>query len=318
MNYLYLILVLCCTAKSIKAQREREVNINSDGAELSGTLLLAKSKSHLVIIHPGSGPTDRNGNQEGLQSNCYLKIAEYLFKHGYSSLRIDKRGIGKSDLGLESEAQLLFSHYVNDLYRWAKWATDSAGFKTVILLGHSEGALIALKCMNEHPELNHFISVSGAGRPADEILKEQLQVLPQKVKNLVFPMIDTLKTGKRISNVPVLFYALFRPDVQPYLCSWFLQDPVQLAKTITKKVLILQGDYDIQVTVSDAQNLHSAFPQSELHIIHGMNHVLTQSKTTLKTQQMADYNNTNQKLHKGFTKALLRYLKSINQGLLRS
>jgi pimeloyl-ACP methyl ester carboxylesterase len=293
------------------AQYAHEVTIRVNRAELYGTLLHAKHASSLVIIQPGSGPTDRDGNQEGMQSNCYLKIATYLCQLGYSSLRIDKRGVGKSDLGLESEAQLQFSQYVKDLHQWVTWAKDSAGFKNIILLGHSEGALVALQCMNMHPELQYLISVSGAGRPADIILKEQLTMLPQNVKKLVYPMIDSLKTGKRISNVPILFYTLFRPDVQPYLISWFAIDPLLEAKKCIKKVMIIQGEYDIQVGIKDAENLKNAFVNSELCIIHKMNHVLTKSKTMDKKKQIEDYTNAQLKLHPGFKKAIRKYLNSI-------
>lgn len=303
----YLLFISFCNF----AQNSHEVTIRVNQAELYGTLMRTKHASGLVIIHPGSGPTDRDGNQEGMQSNCYLKIAEYLYQLGYSSLRIDKRGVGKSDLGLESEAQLQFSQYVNDLHEWITWAKDSAGFKNIILLGHSEGALVALQCMNMHPELNYLISVSGAGRTADTILKEQLTILPEKVKKLVFPMIDSLKTGKRIANVPILFYALFRPDVQPYLISWFAIDPQREAQKCKAKVLIIQGDYDIQIGVNDAEKLHAAFTNAELHLVHKMNHVLTKSKTLDKKKQILEYSNVQLELHSGFKKALRKFLKSI-------
>jgi fermentation-respiration switch protein FrsA (DUF1100 family) len=62
---------------------------------------------------------------------------------------------------------------------------------------------------------------------------------------------------------------------QPYLISWFKYEPVEVYKNIEAPILIIQGDNDIQVTVEDAEALHSAKEkESKLVIIEGMNHVL--------------------------------------------
>jgi len=50
--------------------------------------------AHAVVIVPGSGPTDRDGNSPGagLATDSYKLLAEGLAQAGIASLRTDKRG----------------------------------------------------------------------------------------------------------------------------------------------------------------------------------------------------------------------------------
>lgn len=60
---------------------------------LKGTMLSAGANTPVVLILPGSGPTDRDGNSPlGIKASTYKLLAEGLTAHGVSSARIDKRG----------------------------------------------------------------------------------------------------------------------------------------------------------------------------------------------------------------------------------
>jgi hypothetical protein len=63
-------------------------------APLAGTLLDVGKGAPVVLIIPGSGPTDRDGNNPlGVTAAPYRLLAEGLAKRGISSVRIDKRGM---------------------------------------------------------------------------------------------------------------------------------------------------------------------------------------------------------------------------------
>lgn len=48
----------------------------------------------VVLIIPGSGPTDRDGNSpNGLRASTYMLLAQGLAAHGISTVRVDKRGL---------------------------------------------------------------------------------------------------------------------------------------------------------------------------------------------------------------------------------
>src|SRR4030095_8412999 len=52
----------------------------------------------IVLMHAGSGPTDRDGNSVTLpgKNNNLKMLAEELAGHGIASLRYDKRGVAAS------------------------------------------------------------------------------------------------------------------------------------------------------------------------------------------------------------------------------
>src|ERR1700761_1224722 len=63
---------------------------------LKGTMLTppGSPKAPLVLIIPGSGPIDRDGNGAGgIKAASYRLLAEALASNGVASVRIDKRGM---------------------------------------------------------------------------------------------------------------------------------------------------------------------------------------------------------------------------------
>ncbi len=72
---------------------------------LAGTFVDAGVHAPVVLIIPGSGPTDRDGNNPlGVTAAPYRLLAEALAAKGVSSVRIDKRGhVRKQGRGGRSE-----------------------------------------------------------------------------------------------------------------------------------------------------------------------------------------------------------------------
>ena len=118
-----------------------EVAINTPEGQLQGTLEQAEGP-HAALILPGSGPTDRDGNQLPLlHSDVYRLLAEALAAEGVTTLRIDKRGIGGS-FGDPNAVSL--DLYAQDTAGWIAALRAATGADCVWLLGHSEGAIIAM------------------------------------------------------------------------------------------------------------------------------------------------------------------------------
>ena len=144
----------------------------------------------------------------------------------------------------------------------------------MILLGHSEGALIA-SLAAPTVEAAGVISVSGSARPIDEVLRQQLATrLPPALMLRSNQLLDSLKAGQVDAEVPPALQVIFRPSVQPYLISLFRQDPAGAFARLKMPALIIQGSNDIQVGVADARLLKAAKPDAHLALIEGMNHVL--------------------------------------------
>lgn len=257
---------------------ETPVVLPAQPAPLHGTLLKPDGPVRAVaVILPGSGPTDRDGNspQFGLSAQPYRLLAEGLVADGIATLRIDKRGIGESAGAGPAEADLRFDAYAEDARAWAARAAEEAGLPCAWLIGHSEGSLVALAAVRTPDDrICGVVSLSGAGRPAGVVLREQLANLPEPVHAQAFAALAELEAGRTVADTPPALASLFRPSVQPYLISWLTLDPAALAAAYRGPLLIVQGTTDLQVTVADAQALAAARPDARLVLLDGVNHVL--------------------------------------------
>ncbi|MGV0919100.1 alpha/beta hydrolase [Empedobacter falsenii] len=253
--------------------------------KLFGTLCLpqnVKSKIPIVLLISGSGPTDRNGNNNMMINNSLKYLAHSLAEKGIASIRYDKRGIGESSIANLDESKLTFDDYVEDASNWVTFLKKDKRFSSISIAGHSEGSLIGILASTKN--VDKFISVSGAGEPIDQILKKQLTQLPEKLKTESYAIIDSLKNGNIVNNINPNLSALFRKSVQPYLISWIKYNPVNEINKLTIPFLVIQGDMDIQVDTDNAKNLS---PKSAV-IIKGMNHVL---KNVTSKEDLSSYNN---------------------------
>lgn len=292
---------------------QRPISLDTGTGELFGTLLLPKSAKPVpvVLIIAGSGPTDRDGNNsDGGRNDSMKRLALILAKHNIASVRYDKRGVAASRPATPDERDLSIEKYVDDAVAWsAKLKTDSR-LGPLILMGHSEGALVATLAA-ERAGAVALISVAGTGRPVDQVVREQLQDrLPPPLLARSEQLIEEIKAGKTDNDVPEPLQVVFRPSVQPYLISLFRQNPTVAFGQLKIPTLIIQGRNDMQVGVGDAELLHKAKPDSQLAIIDGMNHVLRIVPMDIK-RQLASYKDPQLPLASEVTDRILKFLDSV-------
>lgn len=251
------------------------VTLPSEPAPLHGTMLTPDGPTRTVaVILAGSGPTDRDGNSPmGVTASTYRLLAEGLAERGIATVRYDKRGIAQSAAAATAEADLRFDHMAEDARGWARMATETTGQPCAWLIGHSEGALVAQVAANGTEGICGLVLLSGAGRPAGVVIREQLATVPEPLKTQAFEALAELEAGRTTEGPPALA-ALFRPSVQPYLISWLPLDPAALLADYDGPVLVGQGATDIQTGTADAQALATAQPNARLVTWDGVNHVL--------------------------------------------
>jgi len=254
---------------------ELDQTLQTSTGELSGTLTvpILKGTFPVALIIAGSGPTDRNGNNAQMKNNSLQLLAHELAAQGIASIRYDKRGIGASKGALISEENLRFENYVEDANAWASELKADPRFNRLIIVGHSEGSLIGMLASEK---ADVFVSLAGAGRPIDVILKEQLAVQLKGKKKLLRAAnegLSKLKEGKLVENAPAELFGLFSPSVQPYMISWMKYDPAVEISKLKIPIVIVQGSTDLQVQVNDAELLHAASVGSRYILIEGMNHI---------------------------------------------
>jgi alpha-beta hydrolase superfamily lysophospholipase len=304
-------LTLAALAALTLTPTETPVALPARPAPLHGTLLQPEGEAHAVaVILPGSGPTDRDGNspQFGIAAQPYRLLAEALAEQGIATVRIDKRGIGESAAAASSEADLRFGDMAADARAWATEAARRAGRPCAWLIGHSEGALVALAAV-ETPDdkVCGLILLSGAGRPAGVVLREQLRAqLPPALMEQTDVALTELEAGRTVAGVPGL-EALFRPSVQPYLISWLALDPAALAAGYAGPILIGQGTTDIQTGMADAAALAAAQPNARLVRFEGVNHVLKAAPAD-RARNVATYGDASLPLAPGVAEAVAAFI----------
>ena len=271
---------------------QRPISLDTGSGELFGSLLLPQSDKPVpvVLIIAGSGPTDRNGNSaDGARNDSLKRLAWVLARHNIASVRYDKRGVAASLAATPDERNLTLDAYVSDAVAWGKLLKADKRLGPLIVLGHSEGALVAALAA---PQLEPagVISLSGSARPVDQVIRQQLaDHLPPALLLRSNQILDHLKAGQVDADVPGPLEGIFRPSVQPYLISLFRADPCAAFAKLDMPALIIQGTNDIQVGVGDARQLKQAKPDAQLVLVEGMNHVMRIVPKDVK-QQLASYN----------------------------
>ncbi len=252
--------------------------------EVQGTLLSPKGENQppLAILIAGSGPTDRDGNQALFKNNSLKYLAEGLAQKGIATFRYDKRVIAQINKATVQEEKMTFEDEVNDALLVVNHFKDK--YKKIILIGHSEGALVGL-LVAQKVVVSKFVSISGAGNSSATLIEEQIGKNAPQLKEESQKIISQLRKGELVENISSYLAPVFRKSVQPYLISWFKYEPTKEIAKLQIPILIVQGTNDLQVEDKEAQLLKEAQPKAQLLLIEGMNHVLKKVKTLEENQQ---------------------------------
>ena len=271
-----------------------EVTVPGPKGDLAGTFVDAGKGSPIVLIIPGSGPTDRDGNNPlGVKAAPYRLLAEALAAKGVSTVRADKRGMFGSKAAIVDANAVSIADYASDAHQWVDALRKRTGAKCVWLLGHSEGAIVALAAGQQPQGLCGLILVAGPGRKLGAILREQLRANPANAPLLPQAMaaLDSLEADKTVDTtaMPAPLMPLFNAKVQPFLIDLLSQDPAKLAAATRLPRLIVRGGKDIQVAAADLDALHGARPDAVVLSPRNMNHVLKDVAGDDRASNLATY-----------------------------
>ena len=255
-----------------------ELKLGTLGAFLQDT---GKPDAPLVLIIPGSGAVDRDGNipSMGMKPAIYRLLAGKLAERGIASVRIDKRGMHSSASPEVAPNAARMEIYADDIRAWITYLKQEYRRKNIWLLGHSEGGLVAL--LTAHQNQNGvcgLILAATPGRKLGIVLREQLQKNLKHTTLLptALAAVESLEQGKAVDTTefPEPLMRLFRPAVQQYMIHQMRLDPAALLAPLSLPVLVVQGESDLQVTPEDAQKLHGAKPDATLALLPGVTHTL--------------------------------------------
>jgi pimeloyl-ACP methyl ester carboxylesterase len=283
--------------------------------DLAGTFADAGKKAPVVLIIPGSGPTDRDGNNPlGVQGAPYRMLADALAAKGISTLRADKRGLFESRAAISDPNAVSIADYAADAHNWADALRKRTGANCVWLLGHSEGGLIALAAAQQPQGICGLILIAAPGRKLGSIIREQLEANPANAPLLsqARTALDSLEAGKMIDTtaMPAPLMPLFNAKVQPFLIDLLRQHPAALAAATKLPMLIGRGGKDIQVASADAQALHEARPDATLLMPPKMNHVLKDVDGDDRVSNLAAYAEPNLPVDVALVDGIVAFVKA--------
>jgi uncharacterized protein len=158
--------------------QETEVTIENKiaGIKLVGTLTKPNTQkpAPAVILITGSGPQDRD--QTIMGHKPFLVIADHLTRQGFAVLRLDDRGIGKSEGNFTTATTDDFATDIEAAYNYLR-GLSGINSKKIGLIGHSEGALVATKVAAKNPTIAFVVLMAGNAVPGTELMIAQNEAL---------------------------------------------------------------------------------------------------------------------------------------------
>ena len=290
--------------------REEEVVFNNPVGRLnlSGMLTIPAGPGPFpaVLLVSDLGAQDRDGTV----GNYHMlgSLADYLTRHGVAVLRYDDRGVGKSG---GNSATATTAMLVSDVQAGLNFLRSrlEVNIGRIGVVGHGEGANVALLAAGEPLPPAFVVSLAGYGLTGEQTLLQQ-QVAQQRAKN-VDPIVvqaayerqRTMYEIIRQTNPPqaqAIVSNMLRQDqpslepqaaqtaAQQLLTPWYRYflafDPLDGLDQVNCPVLLLNGTDDLEapadlhLTALDKE-LKSANHNTAAKRLTGVNHLFQPAKT---------------------------------------
>jgi len=283
---------------------ENEENFNEE--ILAGTLTRPKEDGRYpaVLIIPGAGATDRNGTLTSLNidTNMYLDLAHLIAKLGFVTLRYDKRGVG------ESQGERINTgmwDLVSDILAAIAFLKEQPFVdpEKIILLGHSEGSMLATAANAKCPVCG-LILISNAAETLEDSSRWQRQLTynefnAKKGFSGVVTRLSRIqtvdKTGEKEAQK---FYKkimessedIMKIKGQQINAKWFREhyqhDLFGDLHEAVCPILAIVGDKDFQSNPENVKKIGAYVPgETQVHVIENMDHIMKEFEGDYKPSQ---------------------------------
>ena len=251
-------------ASGLQALRTGERAIQFPGFNafpLNATVTVGGAHPYFAVMVAGSGPTDRDWSNPliTVPSHGGRDLAAWLQGQGIGSLRYDKRFIGSKDAKLD----ISLDAQVGDIkaaIRAARVLPEAKG-KKLLLVGHSEGALLSLLAAGEADAVL-LLAMPGIsmGKLIVAQVKGQLAAagapLEVSALNLAFleSVLDAIRKNQELPQaaagvapgISALVRSLARPESRGFVRDLLDLDPWGTAQRLPIPCAVAWGDRDIQ------------------------------------------------------------------------
>ena len=280
---LALALLICALATNASAGESR-VRIGAIDAVL--TVPADVERPVVALLIAGSGSTDHDGNGPQIKPATLKKLSEQLVARKIATLRYDKRGAGgwKPEFGRAEDFR--FKDYVDDAVALVDHLRAGGKFSKIVLVGHSEGGLVAILTATRVP-VDRLILLATAARKQGDLLKAQMEKkLSADAFAPVAKAIDAIMAGEAVDPPPQGL--AIPPVMQPSIASALSADPVEPLLKLVVQTLIVAGGEDHQIARLDFLALSTTAPVAKTLWLPRMNHVLVD--VTDDADDLASYN----------------------------
>lgn len=245
-----------------------------NGVTLKGSVRAATGSSFFAVMVAGSGPTDRDWSTPLLPfpSHGGRDFAAWLATQGLGSLRYDKRFIGSPDpkLDISLDAQ------VGDIKAAlaAARALPEAKGKRLLLVGHSEGALLSLLAAGDADALLLIgLPPEPMGALIEAQVARQLEPAPEAVRQAnaayLHAVLEAIRRNGAAPAAGDLVYpalarlgqSLMAPESLDFVRGTLDLDPWKLAARCPLPVAVVYGEEDMQSfpPMKAPEDFHGAF-----------------------------------------------------------
>ncbi len=226
----------------------------------------------VALLIAGSGSTDHDGNGPKMKPATLKKLSDQLVARDIATLRYDKRGAPVWKRAFGRPEDFRFNDYVEDAAALVHYLRSTGKFSRVVLVGHSEGGLVAILTAQKLP-IDRMVLLATAARTEGELLKAQLEKkLPPETYQPIAKAIDSIMAGQIVDPMPTGLS--IPPALQPSIASTFTADPIPPLKQLQLPVLIVAGGRDHQLARVDFLALGAADFAAKTLWLPEMNHVL--------------------------------------------
>lgn len=267
---------------------EKEVQVKFAGGQMAGMLTSPKGISNfpIVVFVHGSGPSDMD---ETVGPNKPFKdIAAGLAAKGIGSIRYVKRSMVYPNSFVKTFT--VKEEVLDDALAAIAIARNTPGVNKsqIFLMGHSLGGMLAPRIAALAPDLAGIILAAAPARKLSDVIAEQNSYLYATSGDTTAVMKQQFQaTLNEIDRSKLLKLGDIAPDsiILSAPASYWIDinnyDQLASAKKLTKKILILQGERDFQVSVKDFNIWRTALAGNKnvsFKLYPDLNHLLSSQK----------------------------------------
>ncbi len=246
--------------------RREDVRFRSGGLTLAGTFAVPAADGPVaaVLMLQGSGRTNRDDSAKALKVDIFPQVSAAIEGQGLATFRFDKRGVGDSEGDYFGSD---FDDRLTDAVAAVEWLRTQPEVdpSRVIALGHSEGAMVAVRLAAGAAPVAGAILLAGAAQAGEQILTWQgrqiagsLTGVSKWVVRLL--RIDLIKSQRKALNrIRSSSADVVRIQGRKVNAAWMRQfmtyDPAPELARVDVPVLAITGDRDLQVDPDDLDRM---------------------------------------------------------------